>query len=507
MMNIETFEREIPAALSITKALENHPDDVYLRTYDMTYHGNYIADRVMLDGKSKVNLSSRLHKVLEVVLPDVSRSDESYKDALKTLAAAIVLHHEIPDALKLINGKESLPDDTFGRDCLHAGVLLGRPQPLDVIEVDMLEKREPDFEVSEIAESGAFLDSSLVAAALGGHLTLTQQLLDIKEKHSMLPIESGELWFALLVSIIHKHEDIVRLLLKRKYSFETFTDETGPPRTLIPKLALRGCSISLVLFLCDRFDVDLGHDDLLRKAARHGRMDMVEVSLAHDADPKNSLVEKKTPLAAAAFGGQTAMIHFLLSKGVDPNKRSKKQLPIYYAAMMGYKNIVKMLLDAGANINSKTRHSPLYVAALHGHADIVEQLLDLDLDIKGEHKEPAVQGLIYASARGHDTVTRILIRRGVDKEGVVHWEEEKDIKADESPMMAAHIYGQPHIVRLLLELGAKEIDPLQTMYGPSFKKGSFPTYQGRGVTPILTKPLSEESAITRLRQKVRDEAG
>ena len=34
--------------------------------------------------------------------------------------------------------------------------------------------------------------------------------------------------------------------------------------------------------------------------------------------------------------------------------------------------------------------------------------------------------------------------------------------------------GQQHIVKLLLKLGAKEIDPLQTQYASKFQDGTYP---------------------------------
>ncbi len=121
--------------------------------------------------------------------------------------------------------------------------------------------------------------------------------------------------------------------------------------------------------------------------------------------------------------------------------------PLLTAAWYGRLEMVKLLLDAGADINATTGRgegNALMTAARRGNLQLVEYLLS-----RGANINAAVPGagnaLLQASHGGHEDVVRYLIARGAN----VH-----RINKDESPLASAVYAGHPNIVKLLIAAGA-----------------------------------------------------
>lgn len=59
----------------------------------------------------------------------------------------------------------------------------------------------------------------------------------------------------------------------------------------------------------------------------------------------------------AAQEGLKDIVKMLLNNGADPNAQgSLGDTALMYAAWYGHKDIAKILIDAGANVNAKARH-------------------------------------------------------------------------------------------------------------------------------------------------------
>ena len=70
---------------------------------------------------------------------------------------------------------------------------------------------------------------------------------------------------------------------------------------------------------------------------------------------------------------------------------------LHFACAKGYKDIVKMLLDKGANasIISNQSITPLHFAAKSGHKEVLQLILDAGADINATDKQGKTP-LIYA---------------------------------------------------------------------------------------------------------------
>jgi ankyrin repeat protein len=93
----------------------------------------------------------------------------------------------------------------------------------------------------------------------------------------------------------------------------------------------------------------------------------------------------ETPLMAATTGNSLSLVKYLVSKGADPNRVSKKGVTaLSVAATRGYAGIVKVLVDHGADIRylDSNRLSALFYAAARGHLDIARILMAKGADIR-----------------------------------------------------------------------------------------------------------------------------
>ncbi|MEI6521056.1 MAG: ankyrin repeat domain-containing protein [bacterium] len=89
-----------------------------------------------------------------------------------------------------------------------------------------------------------------------------------------------------------------------------------------------------------------------------------------------------TPLILSVARDRSEMIPYLASKGADINCIYQGFTPLMIAAQDGKLQCAKMLIDAGANLESQEQNglTALMAAARDGYIDIVRLLLDAGAD-------------------------------------------------------------------------------------------------------------------------------
>ena len=233
----------------------------------------------------------------------------------------------------------------------------------------------------------------------------------------------------------------------------------------------------------------------LHEAGLNGHIDVVRLLLANGADVNAKDDKGNTPLHWAAMLGHQDVSELLLENKADVNIHeaaasgflekikalikdhpdlvsSKDQLgetPLHYAADHGYINVVRLLLDNGADVNARSKDdevlslnglvkvgglTPLHCAAIEGHKEVVELLLANKADVNALSNDGTTP-LQWALQKGHQDVAELL-RHHSDLETVnallkgnpdFLFSKDKD---GETPLHSAAMRGYIDVAELLL---------------------------------------------------------
>ena len=164
--------------------------------------------------------------------------------------------------------------------------------------------------------------------------------------------------------------------------------------------------------------------------------------------------EESTPLFEAVDRGHKDVVQLLLNAGADPDKGKRKgRTPLNIASYYGHIDVVKMLLDKGAKPNMADEYgiTPLYQAAAAANTEIVQLLLDSRANPNVGDTEDKFTPLHYAAVFGHQVLVQALLDSGADINEV----EKQGLTA----LHRAAYFGREDAVQLLLNRGA---DPNKT---------------------------------------------
>ncbi len=119
-------------------------------------------------------------------------------------------------------------------------------------------------------------------------------------------------------------------------------------------------------------------DTLLMLAVRSGAVDVANLLLSLPnikVDKANTVYE--TPLMLAVFLKNNKLANELIRRGANVNN-PRHWTPLHYAASSGNHQMVRILLEKGADVNARTLRgiTPLYMAARDADAKTVKMLLD-----------------------------------------------------------------------------------------------------------------------------------
>lgn len=140
--------------------------------------------------------------------------------------------------------------------------------------------------------------------------------------------------------------------------------------------------------------LDNKNTTVLHKACFNGRIRLAEYLITHGAqiNAKRLVCDAITPLEAACLKGNAQLILLLLERGADVNATNYYDEPVLYWAIDLLKNegevvaIVQAILNKGVNIDAPGRKgTPLYLACERGYKDVVKLLLDKGADVNGIH--------------------------------------------------------------------------------------------------------------------------
>ena len=145
-------------------------------------------------------------------------------------------------------------------------------------------------------------------------------------------------------------------------------------------------------------------DNLLLQACRNNQKGVVQTFLKRGGVDVNKRDESgNTPLIYACAKGSRDLVKLLLDNGADACLGNQKsRMPLHYAAEKGNFQIISLLLDAGADVNCTDNNgvTPLMVLAENGKSDTALKLIALpetDITIRDNDSRMAVD---YATSAG-----------------------------------------------------------------------------------------------------------
>jgi ankyrin repeat protein len=219
--------------------------------------------------------------------------------------------------------------------------------------------------------------NALTAAAYDGTIDIIKMLLD-----AGADINSPDGW-ALQHAAGEGHADVVRLLLDRGANVNACSSHSNMPQ-----------------------------GTALQAAVESGQSDIVDILLEHGADPNLGGGEFTHPIIAAASKGEEAIFKRLLDAKVDVTVLGGEYMstPLTYAAIYLPTDSIRLILDAGADINHVDNEgdTALIVTAGLGDHETVRLLLDYGADVLVQNNE-GLNALSKALAADRPVCVKMLV--------------------------------------------------------------------------------------------------
>jgi len=160
------------------------------------------------------------------------------------------------------------------------------------------------------------------------------------------------------------------------------------------------------------------------RAGEHTALPVVRFLIKHGADVNACDSSGDTPLCYAAFARHAEIAELLLEGGADPDgsdcetewSHCSPTAPVNWAASNGDVRLLKLLIKAGADVDISGRNGGLPLnAAIHEEredTDVMKVLLDAGANVnpKGEDPPPLHVAAMYS----HQVIAGMLLDRGAD---------------------------------------------------------------------------------------------
>ncbi|RYP59119.1 hypothetical protein DL770_010282 [Monosporascus sp. CRB-9-2] len=164
--------------------------------------------------------------------------------------------------------------------------------------------------------------------------------------------------------------------------------------------------------------------------------------------------ESQSPLPKAAAHRHEAVVKLLLEKGADLESKDSRygRTPLSWAAENGHEAVVRLLLEKGADRefkDSRYGRTPLSWAAENGHEAVTKLLLEKGADLETKDSGYGRTPLSWAAENGHEAVVKLLLEKGADLDSI-------DSRYGRTPLSWAEKNGHEAVVIMLLEKGAEK---------------------------------------------------
>ena len=193
-------------------------------------------------------------------------------------------------------------------------------------------------------------------------------------------------WTILIAACFYKHENIVRMLLRR---FKPDVDAVGDVKLDFVSEIMYGVSSLWVAVAVGHFGIvklliEEGHANVnhlsitrsspLRAASYIGHLQIAKFLIENGADIKLVREGNYTNLMLTAYRRHSSMVKYFIDEvKCNPNEYDQDgRTPLHYAIDGGSLDVVQLLLERGANNITPNVITPLNWAALEAREDLVD---------------------------------------------------------------------------------------------------------------------------------------
>ena len=165
--------------------------------------------------------------------------------------------------------------------------------------------------------------------------------------------------------------------------------------------------IEITKFLLKRCNMEKrDFDKALEEASINGELEIMKeiFEMGAEIDNKEYPPNEFEPIFYASSFGYTEIVRLLLEKGANP--RVKNDYPLVRAARGGYTEIVKLLIDAGCDPSSRDNEA-LVKSAKKGHTKVVRLLLQ---DSRVDPTARKRQAQKWATINQHEEIIKLLLQ-------------------------------------------------------------------------------------------------
>ncbi|XP_026684825.1 ankyrin repeat and KH domain-containing protein 1 [Diaphorina citri] len=297
----------------------------------------------------------------------------------------------------------------------------------------------------------------LMEAASAGHVGVAKILL---EYGAGINTHSNEFKESALTLACYKgHLDMVRFLLSAGADQEHKTDEM---HTALMEASMDGHVEVAKLLLDSGAQVKTSENEgesLLSLACSAGYYELAQVLLAMHANVEDRGIKGEcTPLMEAASSGNVnglqASVILIPGAKINAHTEETQETALTLACCGGFLDVADFLLKNGANIELGAS-TPLMEAAQEGHLELVRYLLDSGAQVHAK-TQTGDTALTYACENGHTDVADLLLSYGANlvsnKQINISSVLSKDNLTDNSTMLIeAAKGGHANVVQLLLD--------------------------------------------------------
>jgi len=237
----------------------------------------------------------------------------------------------------------------------------------------------------------------------------------------------------------------------------------------------------------------INHYEAINLACRVGNIAMIALLLDKGADingrasGKNHAGQPQVPLNTAIMHGNSDVIKYLITRGVNVNECERTQLslpwsgglearrPLTLALVKNQRSTVRMLLEAGADVKNQPGDSPLHVATAIGDEQLCRVLMQKGADPRALYvrldSEPSPETYVSVSYDGVLLGTPLHVAISFGSFRILKLYLDYGVNVDimcnrlGTPLMMAIRRGRPEYIKFLLKSGANPNIHVETAFG------------------------------------------